>query len=358
MTPSREGDVVPIRALLAPLAPLYGLAVRARNAAYDSGRRAVHALGCPVVSIGNLTTGGTGKTPITQALARHALAAGHRPAILMRGYRARGSLAPVPAWRDRPPRGTLATFGDEALLHARALPEVAVYAHPDRVRAAREALGRGATLFLLDDGFQHRRVAREDDIVCLDWRRPLGRGGLLPSGDLREPVTALARATAIAWTRYTEGPGGAEEPGDETLARIVGTRSSGRWRFVVRRVRRAGALDDGDLDPGAGAPRRVVLVTGVGNPDSVRESVDSLGIHICAERRLGDHARIDADRVRALAVLAARHEADAVLTTEKDEVRFLAEPTTRALLDEDRLAVLELAVEPLDPVERLLTTPL
>ncbi|MBI4878532.1 MAG: tetraacyldisaccharide 4'-kinase, partial [Planctomycetes bacterium] len=174
------------RTLLGSLAALaslpYGLAVRLRNRAYDAGLLRARCAAAVVVSVGNLSVGGTGKTPLVAMLARAARAAGRTPAILLRGYR-RGARR--------------AAESDEAALHARLAQGVLVVADPDRVRGAERALAAGADLLILDDGFQHRRLKRDLDLVLADARDPFAGGRLLPRGLLREPLSSLARAHAL-----------------------------------------------------------------------------------------------------------------------------------------------------------------
>ena len=159
-----------LHAGLWPLSLLYGLVTERRNAAYYRGAAATHRLDVPVVSVGNLTVGGTGKTPLVVWLVERALAAGRRPGVLARGYgRVKG-----------------AALHYEGMLLAGRFPGLPQVQDPDRVAGGRRLLARGdVDVVILDDGFQHRRLARDTDLVCVDARAPFANGLLLPAGDLR-----------------------------------------------------------------------------------------------------------------------------------------------------------------------------
>ncbi|HVG30885.1 MAG TPA: tetraacyldisaccharide 4'-kinase, partial [Pyrinomonadaceae bacterium] len=188
---------------LAPLGLLYGAVTRARLRLYRSGLLKREGVGAPVVSVGNLTAGGTGKTPLVEWAARALAREGLRACVLTRGYgRADESRRVVASAGARVLAG-VAECGDEPrLLAERLLGEAAVVCDRDRVAAARWAREAfGSEVFVLDDGFQHLRIARDLDVVTLDATAPWGGGHLLPRGRLREPVSGLARADCVVITR-------------------------------------------------------------------------------------------------------------------------------------------------------------
>jgi len=188
-----------LRLLAAPLAPLYGAVVRARNRGFDAHpERAAHAA-VPVISIGNLSAGGTGKTPLTLFLAEGLEAAGWTNAVLSRGYGGRRDVDPMSVETDSDPRQT----GDEPLLMARRLGARRVVVGRQRHAAALRALAQrpGLRCLLLDDGFQHRALHRDLDLLVLDGVRRWGDGRMLPLGDLREPMDSAQRAHALVVTR-------------------------------------------------------------------------------------------------------------------------------------------------------------
>ncbi|MGH7376234.1 MAG: tetraacyldisaccharide 4'-kinase, partial [Candidatus Methylomirabilales bacterium] len=199
--PGGAGGVL-LRAGLRIASWAYGTAVVARTAAYRARLLATHRVPCPVVSVGNLTAGGTGKTPCVIFLARHLQQHGFRPAILLRGYGRRGGTGLLVASAGQGLLVPAAEAGDEASLLAEVLPGVPVILAADRVRGAEVALSRcGADLLILDDGYQHLRLQRDLDILLLDARSPFGSGALLPRGLLREPPAAADRADLVILTR-------------------------------------------------------------------------------------------------------------------------------------------------------------
>jgi tetraacyldisaccharide 4'-kinase len=188
-----------LRYLSAPLAPLYGAVVRARNHSFDTHPERAAQVPVPVVSVGNLSAGGTGKTPLTLFLAEGLAAAGYPNAVLSRGYGGRREVDPMSVAPDSNPRET----GDEPLLMARRLGPGRVIVGRKRHAAALRALAQHPHLrcLLLDDGFQHRALRRDLDLLVLDGVRRWGNGRMLPLGDLREPMGSARRAHALVVTR-------------------------------------------------------------------------------------------------------------------------------------------------------------
>src|SRR5919202_1133451 len=218
---------------LAPLGLLYGAVTRARMRLYRTGLLKTENVGAPVVSVGNLTTGGTGKTPLVEWVARAVAGEGLRACVLTRGYGRADEARRVVASNGARVLAEVAECGDEPRLLAEKLVGVAsVVCDRDRVAAARWARAElGAEVFVLDDGFQHLRIARDLDIVTLDATAPWGGGRLLPRGRLREPPAALARAGCVVITR-------AELAGDLENLRAEAVRlSGGRAAVISSRVR-------------------------------------------------------------------------------------------------------------------------
>ena len=187
------------RILLLPMTPLYRGAVAARNAAYRRGWIESTQLDVPVISVGNLTFGGTGKTPTVIALARDLVRKGRHPAVLTRGYKRVDDAQTVVVGPD--PKQAASEVGDEPLEMAHRLPGVPIVVDADRARGGNQAQRLGADVVVLDDGFHHRRLERDLDIVLIDAGDPFGGGRLPPLGRLREPVTGLKRAGAILVTK-------------------------------------------------------------------------------------------------------------------------------------------------------------
>lgn len=303
------------RVLLAPLTLAsagFRAGVALRGASYARGwARSTCVEGLGVVSVGNLTVGGAGKTPVVRALTERLLAAGAAVAILSRGYGRRGT---ADLCLEGPPWPSVDDAGDEPLMLARSLPGVRVWVGRDRVRLAGLARQRGATVALLDDGFQARRLARDLDIVVLDEAVGVGNGHLLPRGPLREPPGALRRA-GLLWVRV------AEPPASRGVRDLVESAEG------IPRVRARHAPRD-VLEPSGAtssvqalAGRRVVAFCGLARPSSFLASLSGLGVEVARFEAFADHHRYQARELRTLEQVAAASGAG-LLTTEKDAVRL------------------------------------
>ena len=307
----------------APLAAAYGLAVRVRNRLFDMGWRRAHRLPAPVLSVGNLTAGGTGKTPAVVWLARALIERGERPAVLLRGY---GAAA-------RGADGIPST--DEAVVLREALPDVAVVAEPDRVAGGRAALAAGATVLVCDDGFQHRRLARDLDLLCIDATDPAGGGHLLPWGLLREPVAGARRAHAALLTRSDAVPVDALAA---LRARGAGWLAGGpvlATTHAPRELVDAGGVHG--LDALAGVA--VFVLSGVGNPAAVAATAAAAGARVVGARAFPDHHAWTAGDLAACAAAARAAGAAHLLTTEKDWVKLRALPVPDLPLAALRIAL-------------------
>ncbi len=320
-----------LRGLLALASVAYGTAVRARNFGYDAGLFRVHRLPCRVVCVGNLTVGGTGKTPMVLALAQAFTRAGAKICVVLRGYGRRGAAMAVVS-DGRGPVLPWQQAGDEAVLLARRLPGTPVVVGGDRVRVGHLALQRfGPDTLLLDDGFQHRRLHRDVDVVLLDATDPFGGGRLLPRGRLREPAESLGRAHAIVVTR-------ANQAADLTWLRQALLRLAPDRRLAWAAHRPTHLLDlrSGEERPmDALAGRSVLAVSGIANPEGFHRTLKEMGAKLAGALRYPDHHPFTpADRVR-MAVEAKALGAEWILTTEKDAVRLAGDlpagPPTLAL---------------------------
>lgn len=298
---------------LAPLAWAYEAAVRARNRRYDRPG-ATQRVSLPVLSVGNLVVGGTGKTPTVAWLASRLVATGARPAIVSRGYGGRAGRGPLLVSVGDGPRCAARVCGDEPFLLARTVRGAVVIVGADRLHGAELARAHGAGSVVLDDGFQHRRLARDLDIVLLDAEQPFGNGRLLPAGPLREPLEALARADVLVLTRARE----ARVPPE-----VQSAVEAHRPGIPVLRAsfRRVGFVDAAGLP--VDAPRRAVAFCGIARPASFRTELEAAGVEIAWFRTFADHHPFRARELRALADAARRAEGRLV-TTEKDLARLAA----------------------------------
>ena len=290
------------RTLLGAAAQPYRLVVEARNLAFDRGWKAAHRAGVPVVSVGNLTLGGTGKTPMVEWVARRFRLRGLRVAILSRGY------------------GRAEGLNDEGRVLEDNLPDVPHLQGADRVALARTAVEElGSQVLVLDDGFQHRRLARDVDLVLLDALDPFGLGRLFPRGLLREPVGSLRRASVVVLSRAD-----LVDPATRSSIRAEAERRAGPLRWAEARHAPLGQVDSaGDastLDRLAGA--RVAAFCGIGNPEGFRRTLLGLGLDLAGARTYPDHHPYSAADVADLAAWARGVRADLALTTQKDLVKL------------------------------------
>ena len=327
MTP----EVHPLARLpLRAVAGLYGVALRFRNRYYDRPRSSCRPE-VPVVSIGNLTVGGTGKTPLVHWLATRLLDRGRYPAVVSRGYGGRAGRGPLTVSTGAGPLHDAATCGDEPHMLASTTTGIPIVVGSDRCLGAQAACSLGVDVILLDDGFQHRRIARDLDIVLLDATNPFGNGRLLPAGPLREPLTALRRAGLVLLTRSRH------QHDTDAIQREIRRHNpdvtilrAGHRRVGFRGASRAAAA----------APRRALVFCGIGNPDAFREDVAAEGVEIVAFEPRRDHQpyhRLELERLQQRATAL-----DAVLvTTAKDRARL---PSTVP-----GLLTLEIEAAPFDP---------
>lgn len=323
----------PLRTALWPFGLAYGAAMAVRNWAFAAGLRQSQRLPVTVVSVGNLTVGGTGKTPTVRWLCELARARGRRPGVLARGYgRAAGSL-----------------LNDEGAMLQAAMPWLLQEQDPDRVAAGRRLVARGADYVVLDDGFQHRRLHRDLDLVCLDARAPFGNGLCLPAGDLREFRSGLRRAGMVLLTRVE----GLDEAA--IAARMLRVRGLANREDLPVYATTHGPVALMSMPAGDGLPlaelrsRRVVLLSAIARPASFRTTVEALGAQVVGEIAHRDHHRFAVDEVRAAAGQAARADAW-LLCTEKDAPKLASFDVPHHVL---RIALQFVGPEPA-PAELLL----
>jgi tetraacyldisaccharide 4'-kinase len=299
------------RALLAPVTALswgYGLGARLRGALYDKDvLRGERVEGLRIISVGNLNVGGTGKTPAVLHLAGMLVGAGRKVGILTRGYGRQGKV-PL-TFMGAGPLPSVEEAGDEPLLLARRCPEARVLVGADRRTLARRARDElGLEVVLLDDGFQHRRLARDEDVVVVDEAAGFGNGQLLPRGPLREPLSALSRAT-LFWIRTTTNPA-------PPLPPLPGPQVRTRYRPTAW-VDPAGA--EHPPEALSGAP--VLALAGLARPGSFLRTLEQLGVSLQGTALFPDHHTFTAGELQEVEARAVRHGAR-VVTTEKDAVRL------------------------------------
>ncbi len=291
------------RGLLAGLSVAYAPIIGLRNAWYNLGW-GVWRLPVPVISVGNITVGGTGKTPMAAWLCRHLADRGGRPAVVARGYKAKKGKRP-----------------DELAMLERHCREAGFVAYRDRVAGAFLAAEKlGARTIILDDGFQHRRLARDLDIVLIDATRPFGYERLIPRGLLRESLRSLCRADLLVITRANQ-----VEPAElASLRDALGRLAPGKP--ILGAVHRPGGFHklDGRPVPTPDTGRRVFLFAGIARPAAFQQTVRRLGFAPVGSRWYSDHYDYRPADVPSLVTAAREARADLLLTTEKDAVKLAA----------------------------------
>ncbi len=299
------------RALLAPLDVLawgYGAGVRLRGALYDAGLwRGERVEGLRVISVGNLNVGGTGKTPAVLYLAELLVREGKRVGILTRGY-GRGSKEPL-TFTGKGPLPSVEEAGDEPLLLARRCPEARLLVGADRRKLARRARDEfGLEVVLLDDGFQHRKLARDEDVVVVDEAVGFGNGRMLPRGPLREPLSGLGRAT-LFWMRAASTPG-------PELPPLPAPRVRTRYRPTAW-VDPSGGMHP----PEALSGQPVLALAGLARPGGFLRTLGELGTEVRGTAFFADHHRFTGRELHEVSTRAASL-GGRVVTTEKDRVRL------------------------------------
>jgi tetraacyldisaccharide 4'-kinase len=306
--------------LLPPLSAIYSLVMRARASLYNHQILRTESVGIPVISVGNITTGGTGKTPLVAWISQLLANQGHRVCVLTRGYGRENPKSRVVVSDGTTIKSTVQAAGDEPMLLAETLLGLAsVICDADRVSAAKWSIRElGTEVFVLDDGFQHRRISRDLDLVVIDAMSPWGGERMLPYGRLREPVKELKRADAIIISRSEDA---ADLQGIRNSALLLG---NGIPIFTSRTVTCGVRSMAGELEQPIGVirNRETLAFCGIGNPEAFFKHLRRDGWNVIATKAFPDHFRYSQRDIDEL-VLGAREKAiGAMLTTSKDAVKL------------------------------------
>jgi len=283
-----------LRLLLWPASIIYGDLARLRARLYAQGTLKTKRLSTPVISVGNLTVGGTGKTPMVIFLAERFLSQGKRVGILTRGY-----------------KGAAGTSDEIELMKFRLQDRVMFGVGPDRYETGRQLESKGVDIFLLDDGFQHLPLFRDVNILLMDASQPLGRESLLPAGNLREPVSAMDRADLLVITRLEASPA--------TLATIEKLQDYPVFSAVTRLLgfRRFGEgiqlISASEIGPGP-----FYAFCGIGNPKAFFHDLKTWNVSVSQTSEFPDHHHYDQRDATELEQAARTTGARAFVTTEKD----------------------------------------
>ena len=321
----------PVRLLLAALwclSKVFQAVVCLRYVFYDIGILRRFPLGCQVISIGNVTAGGTGKTPVTEIFARELTKAGRKVAILSRGYRRKEApwwqrmfknviTKPVVVSDGRQILVDAATGGDEPYMLASNLPGVCVLVDRNRVKSGRYAISHyGCDTLILDDGFQYQKLRHSLEVVLVDKTNPIGNGNMLPRGVLREPAKHLSRADFVF---ITKSDGDSEDV--RNLVRSYNeTAEIIECRHAPRVLRDVYTREELPLDWIKG--KTLATLSGIAVPQGFEDSLRHLGAKVIWCERYADHHRYDSSEIIYALNRTADLKCDALITTEKDAVRF------------------------------------
>jgi len=310
-----------LRRLLAPAGLLYRGGVALRNALYRKRVLKPCRVGIPVISVGNLDAGGSGKTSFVAYLAGRMREAGRRVAVASRGYGGRRHDVPVTVSGGDGPPADASVVGDEPVLLAGLLPSTVVVVCRDRAAAARFARDRhGSDLVILDDGFQHRRIHRDLDLLLVDAGEGLGNGRMMPLGPLREPMEEIRRADAVVITGARP-----DLPKCAVKIREVLRRLNLRIPVFACERRLEGFLrveTEETVPPAALKGMKVLAFSGIARPLSFEADLRSLELDLVESIRFRDHQPFGAPQMERILSASRRSGADLIVTTEKDRMRL------------------------------------
>ena len=326
MSSDRTYPVVSAATLLWGLSKLYGGLMKLRRKLYQKQVLPSHALPCPVVSIGNLALGGTGKTPMVTSLARMIRGMGHRVVIISRGYKGTAQNKGAIVFDGHTMRCDVTQSGDEPYLMAELLEDVPVVVGKDRVKAGKTAVEQlTPDILLLDDAFQHLRLKRDMNLLLLDARQPFGNSHVFPRGRLREPVDAISTADAVVMTRSKRGSNRVDGKGSARPLKSIPMFRS-RHRGIIRGIAPAnghltslGKLKafERNLDG-----MNLFAFSGLADNQSFFDMVADHGGHLRGRLSFADHFQYGHSAIEEVAVSAAAAGVDALITTDKDYMRL------------------------------------
>lgn len=314
------------RGLLKRLSSLYSYGVQRRNYKFNYDKSASTAAGYPVISVGNITAGGTGKTPMVRYLCESIKKAGHKPVVLTRGYKAKDNSKSLLVSSEEEILLGPEISGDEAYLLAYSLPKTPVIIGRSRLNSAALAKSKSlGEIFVLDDGFQHRQIKRDLDIVLIDATNPFGYDYVLPRGLLREPLENIKRADLLILTKARQVEAGELESVKAKLQALAPhlplaiTNHSPKW---MQSLELWGVSQEGK----AALPiaKKVVAMSGIGNPASFTRTLEEAKMEVLDTLPFGDHHDFTFGDLKQGLELAKAKGAEALVITEKDAVKLTA----------------------------------
>jgi tetraacyldisaccharide 4'-kinase len=327
-----------LRLVLGVAAGGYSIAVRARNFLYSKEWLKVHRADAAVISVGNITVGGTGKTPLVIWLCKEIISdskfqiSNSQCAILTRGYKA-----------AKDSRGKTQDYRDEPAILTESCPGVKVIVNPDRVAGAAEAVSKfGANTLIMDDGFQHRRLVRDLDIIAIDATRPFGYGKMLPAGLLREPVASLKRADAVVITRC-------DQIAETELSEIERKLQTINPDVIIARSIHAPtyvqSADNQEISLEQLKDKKIFAFCGIGNPEAFLNTIKQLGANLVGSKVYNDHHHYTDNCLADIYEQAEHLKADLILTTQKDWTKIISDFKSQISDFESRLPLAYIGIE-------------
>jgi tetraacyldisaccharide 4'-kinase len=315
ISPDRKYYHVPMYLFLKTVSLFYGLVQRVRVWCYQNGILPVRRLGVPVISVGNLTLGGTGKTPTVVFIAELLKEHGYQPAVLSRGYGGDSTLGLNVVSDGREVLLSPEEAGDEPVMMARRLQGIPVLTGKSRYTTGRFAIDQlGVDIVILDDGFQHLPLHRDLNILLCDHQNPFGNGSIFPAGELREPLNEVQRADVICLTRYRNEGGNDLKSYNPRQVPVVAT--------VLKPERLVNPQSGETQELAHLKGRKVAVFCGIGNPMDFKNSIEALGAEVVARYAFPDHYAYRGDDLKEIEARAQSAGAEMLVTTEKDAVKF------------------------------------
>jgi tetraacyldisaccharide 4'-kinase len=296
----------------------YRLIITFRNRLYDKKIFTVVKLPCPVISVGNIAVGGTGKTPCVIMLARMLQSHGFKPAILSRGYGGSSTKSVNIVADGKNILLDSKTAGDEPFLMAQSLRSIPIIVGPQRIKTGKTAINRfGANVLICDDAMQHRQIFRDINLVLLDGQDPLGNGHVLPRGKLREPIAGLKRASAFLLTRTNE------TPKTDNINKKLSQTGNIPIFTSIHKLKDVIKGDYSDKWPIAGLKgKKVCAFCGIAKPDSFKKSLLAAECHILSLDTFPDHHNYSRAELEIIKIKFYNNKADLIITTQKDGMRL------------------------------------
>ena len=313
-----------LRSGLGLLSKGYQAGIRKRNQTYDAGRGVYHS-SVPIISVGNITAGGTGKTPMVRYICDLLAQEGYQPTVVTRGYKAQNNKHSLMIAHQGHLLVEPSVSGDEAFLLAKALPESSVIIGRSRTESAQMVEAKGeSNVIIMDDGFQHRALGRDADIVLIDASNPFGYGHVLPRGLLREPLEGLGRASALVLTKVDQVAPGVV---GQVIKQLKVYAPNVPIAQTVHGPEALYTLEDwlhgcNPMAPDRAKDKKVIAASGIGNPRSFYMTLDSLGYSVVDLMSYPDHHDFTNDDLVNMWEHAFAKGAEAICITEKDAVKL------------------------------------